>query len=332
MDPRRGNGIRALLSATLIGLCLGWLGTATATADTPAGTNPSSNYPMGQLPLACRSAPTSATCVNAGVYWLDQARASLHQGPYKLPSDFTSLPPDEQAFILVNLDRIQYGLDPITGLTRQFDGFALTGVHNDADPVSTNPDIYGYGDWAGAYTNMVVAYEEWMYDDGLGSTNLDCTKAHPSGCWGHRHAVLTDFNTETGAYAMGAAAGRDYSGKLGYTLILGRGDANYTPTYYYQWAQAMNDGAGTNNYVVKRPPVLQVQVKAQGNTVHIYISAPSHARVECQLSQWYGGRWSPGGWYSCGPDGTTYTQVSPGRYRVEVKGVGKSVTQYVKVT
>jgi hypothetical protein len=29
---------------------------------------------------------------------------------------------------------------------------------------------------------------------------------------------------------------------------------------------------------------------------------------------------------------TTYTSVSPGRYRVQVKAAGKTVTQYVKVS
>jgi hypothetical protein len=317
----------------LVGVCLGLVAPGAAIADGPVGTNPLSNFAVGQLPLACQSAPTSAACINAGVYWLDQARATLHQGPYKLPADFPTLTPEEQAFILVNLDRIQYGLAPITGLTEELDGFALTGVQHDTDPVSTDSDIQGStSNWAGAYTNMVVAYEAWMYDDGLGSTNLDCTPANRSGCWGHRHDVLWNFNSEAGQYAMGAATGLDSSGHRGYSLLLGRGNINYAPTYYYLWTTAVTDGAGTNTYVVQRPPVLQVIAKAQGQTVRIYISAPTNAKVECQLSQWSGGRWNPGGFYACGAPVTTYTSVSPGRYRVQVKAAGKTVTQYVKVS
>lgn len=316
----------------LVGMCLGWVGTGAAIADGPVGTDPSSNFAVGQLPLACQSAPTSTACINAGVYWLDQARATLHQGPYKLPSDFPTLTADKQAFILANLDRIQYTLPPITGLTEELDGFALTGVQHDADPVSTDPNIQGStSNWAGAYTNMVVAYEAWMYDDGLGSTNLDCTPTNLSGCWGHRHDVLWNFTFETGPYAMGAATGLDNSGHRGYALLLGKGNTNYVPTYYYTWAQAVAAGAGTNNYVVQRPPVLQVIVKAQGQTVRIYISAPANAKVECQLSQWYNGHWSPGGFYACGGPVTTYSNVSPGRYRAQVKAVGMTLTRYVTV-
>jgi hypothetical protein len=314
-----------------VALCLGWVGAGAAWADGPVGVNPSANFPVGQLPLACQFGPTSTACVNASVYWLDQARATLHQGPYKLPSNFASLSPDKQVFILVNLDRIQYGLAPMTGLTRELDGFALTGVRDDRDPESTDPDFQNDGNWAGAYTNMVVAYEEWMYDDGLGSTNLDCTPSHLSGCWGHRDDVLWDFTDEPGPYAMGAAAGRDTSGKLGYTILLGKGDAGYQPVYYYTWAQAVAAGAGANNYNVTRPARLQAIVRAQGNRVRIYISAPAHARVRCRLSQRSHGRWEPQPFYNCGGPVTTYPNVSRGRYRVQVKAVGMTVTQYVTV-
>lgn len=331
MHPGRGNRWWALRIGILVGLFLGWVGTGGAMADGPVGADPSSNFAVGQLPLACQFSPASAACVNAGVYWLDQARAALGLRPYELPADFPSLSPDKQAFILVNLDRIQYGLDPITGLTQELDGFALTGVRNDQDPESTDPDFPAGGDWAGAYTNMVVAYEAWMYDDGLGSSNLDCTSANPSGCWGHRHAVLWDFTYEPGAYAMGAAAGLDNSGHPGYAILLGRGDANYSPVYYYTWAAAVADGAGSNNYVVQAPPVLQAIARSQGSQVLIYISAPAHARVECQLSQWSGRRWTPEGFYACGGPVTTYTQVPAGRYRVQVEAVGLTVTRYITV-
>jgi hypothetical protein len=332
MRPLRGKAVRALRTLILAVLCLGWVGTAGALADGPVGPNPPSNFPIGQLPLACQSGPTSTACINAGVYWLDQARATLHQGSYELPSDFASLSPDKQVFILVNLDRIQYGLLPITGLTRELDGFALTGVRQDRDPESTDPNFDADGNWAGAYTNMVVAYEEWMYDDGLGSTNLDCSPSHQSGCWGHRQDVLWDFTDESGPYAMGAAAGRDTSGKLGYTTLLGRGNALYDPVYYYTWAQAVAAGAGTNSYVVQAPARLQALVRAQGRTLRIDISAPAHTRVECQLSLRSHGRWQPEGrFYVCGSGVTTYRKVSPGRYRVQVKAVGMTVTDYVTV-
>ncbi len=36
-----------------------------------------------------------------------------------------------------------------------------------------------------------------MYDDGLGSGNLDCKKGHEQGCWGHRNNILGTFNSKS---------------------------------------------------------------------------------------------------------------------------------------
>ncbi len=63
-----------------------------------------------------------------------------------------------------------------------------------------------YGDmatsnWAGGFASTLEADFEWMYDDGLGSGNLDCTSSDQSGCWGHRHDILWSFS---GPIAMGA--------------------------------------------------------------------------------------------------------------------------------
>ena len=46
------------------------------------------------------------------------------------------------------------------------------------------------GNWAGAVGNPLEAIYFWMYDDGLGSYNIDCTPSNSSGCWGHRHNIL----------------------------------------------------------------------------------------------------------------------------------------------
>jgi hypothetical protein len=89
-----------------------------------------------------------------------------------------------------------------------------------------------------------------MYDDGLGSPNVDCTASHRSGCWGHRHDILWAFGPSD-VLAMGAA-----SDGWSYVLLLVAGfpadpswdDPGYTPTYGYTWSEAVADGAGTNAY------------------------------------------------------------------------------------
>ena len=258
--------------AGLVVLCQLGLGASGALASTgnalqpwPAGSNPPSNYPskpgteIGSaatpLPQACSSAPTGSTCVNAAVYYLDKARARLGQPAYKLPADFVKLGAVKEDFILTNLDRTLYKLPPIPGLTRALDQDALTtGVDNGsgADPHPTGPNIQSYtANWAGAFYNLPLAYEAWMFDDGYGSFNADCTSPSDPGCWGHRHDILWEFTSYgTGPLAMGAAGVKG----RGYAMLIVRGASSaYKPKYNYTWKQAQKDGAGSHTYKVSQP-------------------------------------------------------------------------------
>lgn len=215
-----------------------------------AGTDPTKNYPIGNVPTACLKAATGKTCINAGVYYLDKARAKAGIPPYKLPADFPALTPAEQMFILTNLDRVQYGLPPITGLTAALGQDALLrGVDAGTDPSpSTTAGVKAWNaNWAAGWYNAPMAYEGWMWNDGVGSGNIDCTSANKSGCWGHRHNILWKFGSGS-VLAMGAAAGFGPSRVRGYAMILVSGGASYKPKYFYTWSQAVADGAGTNVY------------------------------------------------------------------------------------
>lgn len=215
-----------------------------AFADGPVGADPHASFPVNQLPPVCNQG-TSAACLDASVAFLDQARAGLGQGPYLLPANFTSLAPQIQQFVLTNLDRIQNGLPPITGITAGLSQDAMGGIQNDTDPHPSDPNFnYWTANWAGGFENVVLAYEAWMYDDGPGSGNLDCALPGAAGCWGHRHDVLWSFGA--GALAMGSAVGTDPGGTSGYAMVLGEGDVgSYQPAYTYTWSQAVLDGAGT---------------------------------------------------------------------------------------
>lgn len=224
-----------------------------------ASSDPPANYVPGPMPAACGTAPTGATCIDAAVYYLDQARASLGQPPYALPTDFASLSVPEQTLILTNLDRVLYGLAPITGLTADLNSDAYTsGVQAGGDPMPSNTSGLNTwtSNWAGGHVNMPLAYEAWMYDDGPGSGNLDCKSAGDPGCWGHRHDILVQ--TIAGdSLAMGAATGQGPSSvpNPGYAMLIvgGCGTCNpaYTPTYTYTWSQAVADGAGKNTVHVQ---------------------------------------------------------------------------------
>jgi hypothetical protein len=74
-----------------------------------------------------------------------------------------------------------------------------------------------------------------MYDDGLGSTNVDCTSSDLKGCWGHRDNILVQLACT--ACASGTAyAATDHSGEpLSYALVLVE---SLTPVpYTFSWSQ-----------------------------------------------------------------------------------------------
>src|ERR1700746_108616 len=108
-------------------LLAGSLALVVVASATPAwgGKDPPRNTRIGRMPSSCRSSPRGKTCIDAVVYYLDKARSRVHLPPYALPADFPSLPPPRQLFILVNLDRIQYGLSPFPGMTARLDHDAL---------------------------------------------------------------------------------------------------------------------------------------------------------------------------------------------------------------
>jgi hypothetical protein len=259
-----------------------------------AGGDPAANYAAGALPSSCKSAPLGKECVDAGIYYLDRARAALGQPSYELPADFPSLTPAEQTFILTNLDRVLYGLPPITGLTDALNHDAqISGVASGEDPVPTDPSEEDWytSNWAGGFANVPLVYEAWMYDDGLGSSNVTCTAGDPSGCWGHRHDILWEFDP-TDVLAMGAAAGKDTSGSPGYALILFGGnppnpdvdDPGYQPVYSYTWEQAVADGAGTNAY---NPGVPKLAVCAVPNVAKKTLAQARHlvTAAHCQVGK-----------------------------------------------
>jgi hypothetical protein len=247
---------RSLLTTTARSLSLaaavataGLVLAATPAAASPLAANPPANIPIAALPAACEQAPSGVVCMNAVVAALDAARAAGGLGPYLLPANFDSLSGVEQIFILSNLDRIAYGLAPITGLSPTLASAATSAMTSDTDPDPTSllGSLAAYrwtSNWAGNWANAPDAYYEWMYDDGWGASetsNVDCTSATASACWIHRRNVLAFSGA--GNLSLGAAVGTDAHGYSSYATTLVWTPRQWT-SYSFTWAQAQAEGAG----------------------------------------------------------------------------------------
>jgi len=161
--------------------------------------NPASNDTAlaNDVSAACDwSNSTAAACQQASVSALDAAMTGEGLSPTVIAASFWSLPYDQQLLLLANGDRTARDLPAISGPEAGLDALALTGAEDLTDPIG--PSGYSWGsNWAEA-TNTVEDEFLWMYDDGLGSDNIDCTSSHTAGCWGHRENILMAWGGPTG--------------------------------------------------------------------------------------------------------------------------------------
>ena len=191
------------LLCTLVLVCSAGACAGTAAADTPTG-DPSTNRTLSSTTgQACSAAPLGASCVASALADINAARASEGVPPMVLPNDFTTLTVPEQLLVISDLERVDRGLIAVSGLSQGLDANAATAAAADDDP-SADP-WYGNSEsanWEGGYGSPLEADFVWMYDDGPGSGNVDCTSPGASGCWGHRHDILLAFDAPV---VMGAA-------------------------------------------------------------------------------------------------------------------------------
>jgi hypothetical protein len=204
--------VRLARSAALSAAAALALGLTMSAAATAAAPNPPRDIPIGQLPSVCNLDGRGSVCEQASLHALNRARQTLHLGPYRVPSGFTTMPPSHQWLILANLDRAAYRLRRISGIATALNAIARIGALGRIDPnpwslLQSLPRQLqiGFGsNWAGGQPNGLVAYFGWMYDDGYGGENVDCRTPTAAGCWGHRQNIL-GFATAP-VLTMGAAA------------------------------------------------------------------------------------------------------------------------------
>ena len=192
-----------------------------------AAADPPVNRTLSQATLqACRANSGAPACVTSALADLNAARAAEGTGPMQLPGDFGTLSVPQQLLVLSNLERVDRGLAPVIGLSGPLDQDALTGAQNDADPQPTQFNgNAATSNWEGGYGSPLEADFVWMYDDGLGSGNVDCTPSDQTGCWGHRHDILWPFDAPV---VMGAADAQGQFGPSQTELFVG-GDRQTAP-------------------------------------------------------------------------------------------------------
>ncbi len=213
------------------------------------------------MPAAC-SVETSAECERWVLERLDAARADLGLPSYQVQAGFIGLSPDKQLLTLADLDRVAYGLTPVSGLNASLGEAAAAGVRSEADPLPPSKEgpWEGFGsDWAS--TGPLVAYYLWMYDDGYKGPNLDCTSPGASGCWGHRRVILGEGISLPKPEVLGAATGQSSRGHVGTALLISSHSGAST---YYTWAQAESEGAGGGGGGTG-PGQITIRVQVAGN-------------------------------------------------------------------
>lgn len=183
--------------------------------------NPKTNTaPSQSFIQACAFMSTTKasndSCDKAALVDFDKVRHQEGLGRMVLPHDFDRLGVPSQLMAITNIERVDRGLPAFAGRSGALDKLAQGGANHDTDasfPPYT-PGEWDGGAWAGGANSALLSDFEWVYDDGLGSGNIDCTPTNKGGCWGHRDSLLNDHYTAP--LVMGAAVA--YNTKFGTSM------------------------------------------------------------------------------------------------------------------
>jgi hypothetical protein len=197
----------------------------------------------------------SPACTASILSAMNVARAAERLPTLVLPTNWSRLGPQEQLFVIVDLERTARGLPPYLGLNRQLRDTAQVAAVHEIDPnyaanflVGLDPEgVRGMGSTlAVGYTPLEADYV-WMYQDGWGGTkastpNGACTSVRAAGCWGHRNELL-GFD---GAYNFGVGL-HCTTCEMGTGFAVVNGVGSYTclielpvgtpPPMYFTWAK-----------------------------------------------------------------------------------------------
>lgn len=168
--------------------------------------NPSANIAPTYYQTCETDGFDSPACTTAVIQQINQANKAEGGEEIHLPPNYASYSGADQVFILTNLERLAFGLPPTPGLNATVTQDALTGAQDLTDPtiaasLPTGQSIWTWNSIWAEDINPASAVFNWLFNDGLGSGNIDCTTTQQEGCWGHRDNILIDWDkvfTENG--------------------------------------------------------------------------------------------------------------------------------------
>jgi hypothetical protein len=195
------------------------------------------------------------SCTQFVLRALNTARDGEELPAIVLPSNWYQLKPQEQIFVIVDLERTARGLPPYLGLNRQLHAAAQSAAANEVDPAyakgfhaGLDPEgVPGMGaTLATGYSTLEADYV-WMYEDGWGGSasstpNIACTFAGALGCWGHRDQLLGfdgSNNFGVGLHCTTCEMGTGFAmdnGTGSFTSLIELPAGN-PPPMYFTWAK-----------------------------------------------------------------------------------------------
>jgi hypothetical protein len=138
------------------------------------------------MTAACFSTVSNpSSCDAAALNAIDAARRNEGLRAMTLPSNYGALSGPQQLLVVTNLERVDRGIPPVSGLMPTLDSIAQQAAAGCCDP--QGPPGYSWqSNWAGGILTALAADYEWMYYDGPNSANAGC----PPSCWTHRDNIL----------------------------------------------------------------------------------------------------------------------------------------------
>ncbi len=231
------------------------------TSDPPANIAPSPNFLSD---CAGTAYDNSSGCENATLAAIDNARNQEGLPGMVLPTDWAQLTPAQQLFVSTNLERTVRGAaTPVGDGHRARPGLAVRRrpkLRSRRAPAGFPWTSWG-GNWAGAVGSPLEAIYFWMYDDGPGSYNLDCTPSDSAGCWGHRNNILMSLHCQPCLMGTGFSA-TAYQGNPSWTELLV--DSSGSPALDFSWSSVFPDLPGTAGGAVLDAPAVGISSTPDG--------------------------------------------------------------------